>query len=751
MDQALVIDPVCGMTVDPAKSPHRHDHAGTTYHFCSAGCRTKFAADPVKYLSPQPEPAPAAPGTVFTCPMHPEIRQIGPGACPKCGMALEPAEITADAPPNPELAMMTRRFWIALALTVPVFILAMAAHLAGVDLLPMRVSIWVQLVLSTPVVVWAGAPFFARGWDSLRTGHFNMFTLIALGTGAACGESLVAALAPGLFPSGFREMDGMVPVYFEAAAVIVVLVLLGQMLELRAREQTGDAIRALLRLAPATAIRVRFGVDKEIPIAEVRTGTVLRVRPGDVIPVDGVVTQGQSAVDQSMVTGEWAPVTKAMGDKLIGGTVNKDGMLLMRAEQVGSATMLARIASLVAEAQRSRAPIQSVADSVAGVFVPAVFATAVASFIGWAVWGPAPALATALVTAVSVLIVACPCALGLATPMSIGVALGRGAQLGVLIRSAEQLQLMAKVDTLVVDKTGTLTEGRPVVTQVISRPGLSEAELLRLVSGLERGSQHPLATAILAKVVGPVPEVSDFLSKTGSGLHGTVDGQAVAIGSEALMAEIGADIGAFSGAAERLRQQGGIVLFASLDGQAAGLIAITDPIRGSALAALDALRRDGVAVVMLTGDHRQTAAAVAAQLGITDVRAGLLPDDKHRIVAELRRAGHVVAMAGDGINDAPALAAADVGIAMGTGSGVALEAAGITLVGGDLAGLVRARGLSRAAMRNIRQNLGFAFAYNLIGVPAAACGLLRPEFAALAMSLSSVSVIVNALRLRRSG
>ena len=751
MDQALVIDPVCGMTVDPAKSPHRHDHAGTTYHFCSAGCRTKFAADPVKYLSPQPEPAPAAPGTVFTCPMHPEIRQIGPGACPKCGMALEPAEITADAPPNPELAMMTRRFWIALALTVPVFILAMAAHLAGVDLLPMRVSIWVQLVLSTPVVVWAGAPFFARGWDSLRTGHFNMFTLIALGTGAACGESLVAALAPGLFPSGFREMDGMVPVYFEAAAVIVVLVLLGQMLELRAREQTGDAIRALLRLAPATAIRVRFGVDKEIPIAEVRTGTVLRVRPGDVIPVDGVVTQGQSAVDQSMVTGEWAPVTKAMGDKLIGGTVNRDGMLLMRAEQVGSATMLARIASLVAEAQRSRAPIQSVADSVAGVFVPAVFATAVASFIGWAVWGPAPALATALVTAVSVLIVACPCALGLATPMSIGVALGRGAQLGVLIRSAEQLQLMAKVDTLVVDKTGTLTEGRPVVTQVISRPGLSEAELLRLVSGLERGSQHPLATAILAKVVGPVPEVSDFLSKTGSGLHGTVDGQAVAIGSEALMAEIGADIGAFSGAAERLRQQGGIVLFASLDGQAAGLIAITDPIRGSALAALDALRRDGVAVVMLTGDHRQTAAAVAAQLGITDVRAGLLPDDKHRIVAELRRAGHVVAMAGDGINDAPALAAADVGIAMGTGSGVALEAAGITLVGGDLAGLVRARGLSRAAMRNIRQNLGFAFAYNLIGVPAAACGLLRPEFAALAMSLSSVSVIVNALRLRRSG
>jgi Cu+-exporting ATPase len=751
-EQVTTIDPVCGMTVDPATTPHHFAHGGTTYHFCAAGCRTKFAADPAKYLNPQPQ-AEAPAGTVFTCPMDPQIRQIGPGACPICGMALEPMELTADAGPNAELEDMTRRFRIGLALALPVFVLEMSAHV-GLMLLPMAISAWLQAALATPVVLWAGRPFFVRGWSSVRSGHLNMFTLIALGTGTAYLYSLVALLAPGAFPPGFAMGDGTVPVYFEAAAVIIVLVLLGQVLELRARAQTGGAIRALLKLAPATAIRVRGGVDREIPIEQVRIGNLLRVRPGDAVPVDGVVTEGQGSLDQSMVTGEWAPVARRVGDRVIGGTVNRDGMLVMRAEKVGSETMLARIAALVAQAQRSRAPIQRLADAVAGWFVPIVLSVAVLAFIAWAVWGPQPALSYALIAAVSVVIIACPCALGLATPMSIGVALGRGAGMGVLVRSAEALERMAQVDTLVVDKTGTLTEGRPVVAAVVPTAGFTEAALLSLAAGVERGSAHPLAAAIVA-AAGDPPPVADFQALDGRGVRGTVAGRAVALGNAALMAELGVDVSGLAEAAARRRADGAIVLLAAVDGVAAGLIAVADPVRKEAGAALAALRADGVDVVMLTGDHQATAAAVATQLGIKTVQAGLLPADKHRIVAGLRAAGHVVAMAGDGVNDAPALAAADVGLAMGTGSGIALESAGITLVGGDLAGIVRARALSRATMRNIRQNLAFAFAYNMVGVPVAAGVLyplfglsLRPEMAALAMSLSSVSVIANALRLR---
>ncbi len=780
---AAVTDPVCGMTVDPATSKHLFEHAGTAYHFCSAGCRSKFEADPAKYLATQPAPAqpqpaaaqpqpaiaqpkpaaiPAKPGAIYTCPMHPQIRQAGPGSCPICGMALEPAVVTAEAPPNRELADMTRRFWIGLVLALPVFILEMGSHVPalGLDrLVPMQASIWIQFVLSTPVVLWAGWPFFQRAWASLVTRHLNMFTLIALGTGAAYLYSLAATFAPGLFPAGFRGMGGTVAVYYEAAAVITVLVLLGQVLELRAREQTGGAIRALLNLAPKTARRVRDGAeDEEIGIAQVAVGDRLRVRPGDGIPVDGTALEGSSAVDESMVTGESMPSAKAAGDKLIGGTVNGTGSLVMRADKIGADTMLARIVAMVAEAQRSRAPIQRMADRVAGWFVPTVLAIAGLAFAGWAVWGPPPALSYALIAAVSVVIIACPCALGLATPMSIGVGVGKGAGLGILVKSAEALERMEKVDTLVVDKTGTLTEGRPKVTAVIAAPGISEAKLLALAAGLERSSEHPLAAAIVAaaKASGaPALDASGFASVTGKGITGTVDGHAVALGNAGLMADAGVELGTLAGQADALRRDGATALFLGVDGRPGGVIAVADPIKPTTRAALDALRAEGVHVVMLTGDNRTTAEAVARTLGIEDVHADVLPDDKHRIVSKLKADGHVVAMAGDGVNDAPALAEADVGIAMGTGTEVAIQSAGITLVKGDLAGIARARALSRMTMRNIRQNLVFAFAYNAVGIPVAA-GVLYPVFglllspvvAALAMSLSSVSVIANALRLR---
>jgi len=759
---ATATDPVCGMTVDPATSKHHFDHAGTIFHFCSAGCRSKFAVDPTKYLAPKPEIAPAKPGAIYTCPMHPQIRQSGPGNCPICGMALEPVEITAEAGPNHELTDMTRRFWIGLALALPVFILEMGSHVPalGLDrLVPMQVSIWIQLILSTPVVLWAGWPFFQRGWASLVTRHLNMFTLIALGTGAAYLYSLVATFAPGLFPAGFRSMGGTVAVYYEAAAVITVLVLLGQVLELRAREQTGGAIRALLNLVPKTARRLRDGAeDEEVRIDQVAIGDRLRVRPGDGIPVDGVALEGRSAVDESMVTGESMPSAKAAGDKLIGGTVNGTGALMMRADRVGSDTMLARIVAMVAEAQRSRAPIQRLADRVAGWFVPAVLAVAALAFAGWAVWGPPPALSYALIAAVSVVIIACPCALGLATPMSIGVGVGKGAGSGILIKSAEALERMERVDTLVVDKTGTLTMGRPTVTAVITAPGVAEADLLALAASLERSSEHPLAAAIVAAAKAadlPVLATAGFASVTGKGITGTVDGRSVALGNAVLMANAGVTLGELTGEADALRRDGATALFIGIDGRPGGIIAVADPIKPTTRAAIDALRAEGVHVVMLTGDNRTTAEAVARKLGIDDVHADVLPDDKHRIVRMLKAGGKTVAMAGDGVNDAPALAEADVGIAMGTGTEVAIQSAEITLVRGDLAGIARARTLSRMTMRNIRQNLVFAFAYNVIGIPVAA-GVLYPVFgillspvvAALAMSLSSVSVIANALRLR---
>jgi Cu+-exporting ATPase len=760
---SLATDRVCGMTVDPTTSKHRFEHAGTTFHFCSAGCRTKFAGAPESYLKPKAAvPAPAKAGGVYTCPMHPEIRQQGPGSCPICGMALEPLEVSADAAPNDELVDMTRRFWIGLALSIPVVVLEMGSHLPGLglhDLMSPVTSTWIQFVLATPVVLWAGWPFFQRGWASLVSRHLNMFTLIALGTGAAYLYSLVATFAPGVFPAGFRGMGGAVAVYYEAAAVITVLVLLGQVLELRAREQTGGAIRALLNLAPKTARRLRDGGDdEEIVVAQVQLGDRLRVRPGDAVPVDGTVLEGRSAVDESMVTGESMPAAKQPGDKVIGGTVNGTGSLVIRAERIGSDTMLARIVAMVAEAQRSRAPIQRMADTVAGYFVPAVLAVAVAAFIGWTVWGPPPALAYALIAAVSVVIIACPCALGLATPMSIMVGIGKGAGVGVLIKSAEALERMEKVDTLVVDKTGTLTEGKPRVVAVVPAEGLSDAELLRLAAGLERSSEHPLAAAILAaarKRGIAVEDPSEFASLTGKGVTGRIGGRAVALGNARLMAEQGIELGALADRADALRQEGATALFLAVDGRPAGIIAIADPIKPTTEAALRALRADGIRIVMLTGDNRTTADAVARKLAIDEIEAEVLPEDKHRIVRKLRAEGNVVAMAGDGVNDAPALAEADVGIAMGTGTEVAMQSAGVTLVKGDLAGISRARILSRMTMRNIRQNLVFAFAYNVIGIPIAAGVLypafgilLSPEVAALAMSLSSVSVIGNALRLR---
>ena len=747
-------DPVCGMTVDPATAKHSFAHGGTDYHFCSAGCRTKFAADPDSYLIPK-APQSAKPGTVYTCPMHPEIRRDGPAGCPICGMALEPLEVTAEAGPNHELEDMSRRFWIGLVLALPVVVLDMGGGFG----LAAGVSVWIQLVLATPVVLWAGWPFFARGWASIRSGHLNMFTLIALGTGTAYLYSLAATFAPELFPSGFRMAGGIVGVYYEAAAVITVLVLLGQVLELRARDRTGGAIRALLNLAPKTARRLRDGSDDEtVALDGVHAGDRLRVRPGEAIPVDGTVIDGASAVDEAMVTGEAMPSPKRTGDAVIGGTVNGTGSLVIRAEAVGADSVLARIVAMVAEAQRSRAPIQRLADTVAGWFVPAVLGVAVLAFAAWAVWGPAPALAYALIAAVSVVIIACPCALGLATPMSIMVAVGKGAGAGVLIRSAEAMERLDRIDTLVVDKTGTLTEGRPVVTSIVAAAGLTERDILGLAASLERSSEHPLAAAIMASAAaqGVVAETpSGFASVTGKGVTGMVGERSVALGNARLMADCGIDVAGLAAQADDLRRPGATALFVGVDGRAGGIIAVADPIKPSAAAALDRLRAEGIHIAMLTGDTAATAAAVAGQLGIDDVHADVMPEDKHRIVRALRAAGKVVAMAGDGVNDAPALAEADVGIAMGTGTDAAMQSAGITLVKGDLAGIARARALSRLTMRNIRQNLVFAFAYNAIGIPVAAgilypvCGLLlSPAVAALAMSLSSVSVIANALRLR---
>jgi Cu+-exporting ATPase len=758
-----VIDPVCGMTVDPHTTPHRHTHHSHSYYFCSAGCRTKFAADPAKYLSPTEREAPAVPeGTVYTCPMHPEIRQIGPGACPICGMALEPEVATAETGPNPELADMTRRFWIGLVLTVPVFILEMGAHLVGAHAwINQTLSSFVQFALATPVVLWAGWPFFQRGWQSLVTRNLNMFTLIALGTGVAYVYSVIATLAPGLFPAAFRGHGGAVAVYFEAAAVITVLVLLGQVLELRAREATSGAIRALLNLQPKTARRVADdGGDSEVALEEIAVGDRLRVRPGERIPVDGEVIEGRSSVDESMVTGESMPVTKEPPDKAIAGSINRSGSFVMRAAKVGRDTLLAQIVQMVAAAQRSRAPIQRLADQVSGWFVPTVIVAALLAFVAWAVFGPEPRFTYALVAAVSVLIIACPCALGLATPMSIMVGVGRGAQVGVLIKNAEALERMESVDTIVIDKTGTLTEGRPEVVAIVPAQGFVENEVLRFAASVERASEHPLAAAIVAAANArkiTMLRVVGFDSPAGKGAVGVVERSRVVLGNASFLSELGIATGPLDADAERLRRDGATAIYVALDGKLAGVIAIADPVKETTPAALAALREAGVRVVMLTGDNRTTAQAVARYLRIEEVEAEVLPDRKASVVERLRADGRIVAMAGDGVNDAPALAAADVGIAMGTGTDVAIESAHVTLLKGDLTGIVRARRLSAATMRNIRQNLFFAFIYNAAGVPIAA-GLLYPVFgvllspaiAAAAMAMSSVSVVANALRLRKA-
>jgi Cu+-exporting ATPase len=755
-----VIDPVCGMTVDPHATAHRSTHQGRPYYFCSGGCRTKFAAAPEKYLARDAQADKNVPaGTIYTCPMHPEIRQLGPGACPICGMALEPE--LAEAGPNPELADMTRRFWIGLMLAAPVFVLEMGAHVVGAhNWVDPTWSGWIQFAFATPVVLWAGWPFFVRGWRSVVTRNLNMFTLIAMGTGVAYLDSVVATLAPGIFPAALRGHGGAVPVYFEAAAVITVLVLLGQVMELRAREATSGAIRALLDLTPKTARRLRDdGGDEEVPLDAIAVGDRLRLRPGEKIPVDGMVLEGRSSIDESMVTGESMPVTKAVGDAVVAGTINQSGAFVMRAEKVGRDTLLARIVQMVAQAQRSRAPIQRLADQVSGWFVPLVIGVALVAFAAWAIFGPEPRLAYGLVAAVSVLIIACPCALGLATPMSIMVGVGRGAQAGVLIKNAEALERMEKVDTLVVDKTGTLTEGRPKVVAIVPAQDFNETDMLRLAASVERASEHPLAAAIVAAAAEHKIELApvlDFDSPTGKGVVGMVEGRRVALGNARFLAELGIASGSLDGEAERLRGDGATAILLAVDGKLAGVIAIADPVKATTAQALSTLRADGIEIVMLTGDNHTTALAVARALGVDDVEAEVLPEQKGAVVEVWRRAGRVVAMAGDGVNDAPALAAADVGIAMGTGTDVAIESAGITLVKGDLGGIVRARRLSAAVMRNIRQNLVFAFIYNAAGVPIAA-GLLYPVFgillspaiAAAAMALSSFSVIANALRLRR--
>jgi Cu+-exporting ATPase len=755
------LDPVCGMTVDPHTTPHRAEHGGHDYFFCSAGCRAKFTADPKRYLGKKAAEA-VLEGAIYTCPMHPQIRQTGPGSCPICGMALEPDVATAQSVPNPELTDMTRRFWIGLMLATPVVVLEMGGHLVGEHAwLPQTLSNWIQFILATPVVLWAGWPFFVRGWRSLVTRNLNMFTLIALGTGVAYAYSVVATLAPDVFPPAFRGHDGAVAVYFEAAAAITVLVLLGQVLELRAREATSDAIRDLLDLAPKIARRVTAdGSDEELALDSISVGDRLRVRPGEKVPVDGVVVEGHSALDESMVTGESIPVSKDIGAKVIGGTLNQSGSFVMRAEKVGRDTLLARIVQMVAQAQRSRAPIQRLADQIAGWFVPAVIAVALAAFVAWALFGPQPRFAFGLVAAVSVLIIACPCALGLATPMSIMVAIGRGARQGVLIRNAGALEQMEKIDTLVVDKTGTLTQGKPSVTAIVPAAGFTHTEVLRLAASVERGSEHPLAAAVLRAAADrgiELASVRGFDAPAGKGAIGMVDGQRVALGNMKFLTELGIDTAALSERAETLRGGGATVIFLAVNGMLAGVIAVADAVKATTQDALAALRREGIRIVMLTGDNKATAQAVARGLGIDEVEAEVLPEQKHAVVERLRRQGRVVAMAGDGVNDGPALVAADVGIAMGTGSDVAIESAGVTLLHGDLMGIVRARRLSGATMRNIRQNLFFAFVYNAAGVPIAA-GLLYPLFgltlspiiAAGAMALSSVSVVGNALRLRRT-
>ncbi|MGJ5196775.1 heavy metal translocating P-type ATPase [Bradyrhizobium sp. HKCCYLRH1030] len=759
-DPATVIDPVCGMSVDPATSTHRFDHQGHTFHFCSAGCRTKFAAEPDKYLGER-EPPPEMPaGTIYTCPMHPEIRQEGPGTCPICGMALEPDVISLDDAPNPELADMSRRFWIGAVLSAPVVVLEMGGHLVGGHgLIDPVLSNWIQFALATPVVLWAGWPFFMRGWQSVQTRNLNMFTLIAMGTGVAYVYSVIATVAPQAFPPAFRGHGGAVAVYFEAASVITILVLLGQVLELRAREATSGAIKALLQLAPKTARRLDAdGNDHEVEIAELAVGDRLRVRPGEKVPVDGIILEGRSSLDESLVTGESMPVTKDEGERVIAGTLNQTGSFVMRADKVGRETLLSQIVQMVADAQRSRAPIQRLADQVAGWFVPMVIAAAIAAFVAWYAFGPEPRFAFGLVAAVSVLIIACPCALGLATPMSIMVGVGRGAQAGVLIKSAEALERMEKVDTLVVDKTGTLTEGKPKVTAIVTAQGFDEADALRLAASVERASEHPLAEAIVRHAAErniKLADVKNFDAPTGKGARGEVDGKAIVLGNATYLASLGIITDTLGVESKRLREEGATVITMAVDGKPSALFAVADPVKASTPEALKALAADGIKVIMLTGDNRTTATAVARRIGITEVEAEVLPEQKSAVVARLRASGKIVAMAGDGVNDAPALAAADVGIAMGTGTDVAMESAGITLLQGDLGGIARARKLSAATMRNIRQNLFFAFIYNAAGIPIAA-GILYPLFgillspiiAAAAMSLSSVSVVGNALRLR---
>jgi P-type Cu+ transporter len=756
-------DPVCGMNVDPGNAKHSAGYRGRTYYFCSQGCKTKFVADPVSYIGEKLKPpAPVSGGAIYTCPMHPEIRQTGPGNCPICGMALEPEIASEESGPNLELAGMTRRFWIALALSLPVVVLEMGGHLFNFHMLiSQTTSNWVQFVLATPIVLWAGWPFFARGAKSFVTRNLNMFTLIALGTGVAWAYSTAATLAPGLFPQAFRGGDGSVAIYFEAAAVITVLVLLGQVLELRARERTSNAIKALLGLAPKTARRLRGdSSDEEVPLDAIAVGDRLRVRPGEKVPVDGAILEGRATLDESLVTGESMPVGKEAGAKVIAGTLNQTGSFVMRAEKVGSDTLLSQIVNLVAKAQRSRAPVQRLADQVAAWFVPLVIVTALAAFAAWAILGPEPRFAYGLVAAVSVLIIACPCALGLATPMSIMVGVGRGAQSGVLIKNAEALERMQKIDTLVVDKTGTLTEGKPKVVAVRTLAGLGEDEFLRLAASLERASEHPLAGAIVGAARERKLELSEpaaFDAPAGKGVVGTVDGHTLTIGNAGFLDASGIRTADLAEGADELRKDGATVIFMGLDGKAAGLVAIADPVKPTASDAVKALQSEGVRVVMLTGDNKTTAEAVARGLGIADVTAEVLPHKKSAVVEDLRAQGRIVAMAGDGVNDAPALAAADIGIAMGTGTDVAIESAGVTLLKGDLRGILRARRLSEATMRNIRQNLFFAFIYNAAGVPIAA-GVLYPAFgillspviAAAAMSLSSVSVIGNALQLRNA-
>jgi Cu+-exporting ATPase len=758
------IDPVCGMTVDIHAGKPSFEHKGHAYYFCSEGCRTKFAKEPERFLDKKGEPEPLPQGTLYTCPMHPQIVQEGPGHCPICGMALEPMGVPPADMMNPELVDFTRRLKVAVPLSAALILLDMGAHVFHLNLLPFlspEAQQWLKLALAIPAVLWCGWPFFMRGFASIRSGYLNMFTLIALGTGAAFLYSLVATVAPWLFPEAMRDEHGLVPVYYEAAAVIVALVLLGQVLELRARERTGGAIRALLDLAPKTALRVlKDGATESVPLATVKVGDVLRVRPGDKIPIDGTVIEGGSAIDESMLTGEPVPVEKVVGDRVTGGTLNGNGSFDMRVDRTGAETTLAQVVAMVAEAQRSRAPIQALADSVASYFVPAVIAVSVLAFIAWYFLGPSPALAYALVAAVSVLIIACPCALGLATPISIMVATGRGAQAGVLVRNAAALERLASVDALVIDKTGTLTEGKPALTGVEAADGFTGDEVLRLAAALEAMSEHPLAEAILRgafkRGIKPA-KVTGFAAITGQGVRGRVGETDAALGNARLMQSLGIDAGPFAQAAEARRNRGETVMFLATDDKLAGAIAVADPIKETAAEAIAKLHAQGLKIVMATGDNETTAQAVARELGIDEVHAGLRPEDKLALIESLQKKGRIVAMAGDGINDAPALARADVGIAMGTGADVAMESAGITLLKGDLRGVVRAVNLARATMRNIKQNLFFAFVYNALGVPVAA-GVLYPVFgillspmiAAAAMSFSSVSVVGNALRLRNA-